>query len=227
MLSLNIPSYALDYTTPRPSPLSYRNLNICAQSIDQMKYSSKPTTRLGHSGNRGQAISPLQHIFAEQDRRRKDFLRKAQQARDDKKWRSRGDQILREDYVSRRKEWEQEQAKSVPEIPMAPEDEEKEFRQESWSKVAGEGGMEPIDDILQHEGQELDMLISRLEKLSSTVMERKETETVENENYGSDDEEYLRLCVEAVSAIEARDGVCGDTQEVTAECVQDMDVSSG
>ena len=87
--------------------------------------------------------------------------------------------------------------------------------------------MEPIDDILQHEGQELDMLISRLEKLSSTVMERKETETAENENYGSDDEEYLRLCVEAVSAIEARDGVSGNTQEVPAEYVQDMDVSSG
>lgn len=95
MLSLNIPSYALDYTTPRPSPLSSRNLNPCAQSLDQMKYFSKPTTRLSHSGNRGQAISPFQHIFAEQDRRRKDFLRKAQQARDDKKWLSRGDQVRR------------------------------------------------------------------------------------------------------------------------------------
>ena len=93
MLSLNIPSFALDYTTPRPSPLSYCNLNTCAQSLDQMKCSYKPTTRLSHLGNRGQAISPLQHIFAEQDRRRKDFLRKAQQARDDKKWRSRGDQV--------------------------------------------------------------------------------------------------------------------------------------
>ena len=87
--------------------------------------------------------------------------------------------------------------------------------------------MEPIDDILQHEGQELDMLISRLEKLSSTEMEQKETETAENENYGSDDEEYLRLCVEAVSAIEARDGVGGDTEEVTADYNQDMEVSSG
>lgn len=84
-----------------------------------------------------------------------------------------------------------------------------------------------MEDILQHEGQELDMLISRLEKLSSTVMEQKETEIAENENYGSDDEEYLRLCVEAVSAIEARDGVGGNTQEGTAEYVQDMDMSSG
>lgn len=95
MLSLNIPSYAFDYTTPRPSPLSSRNINTCAQSLDQMKYSSKPTPRLSHSGNRGQAISPLQYIFAEQDRRRKDFLRKARQASDDKKWRSRGDQVWR------------------------------------------------------------------------------------------------------------------------------------
>lgn len=48
-------------------------------------------------------------------------------------------QILREDYVSQRKQWEEEQAKSAPEMPTSPDEEEKEVRQESWSKVVGEG----------------------------------------------------------------------------------------
>lgn len=93
MLSLDLPLYALDYyTTPRPSPLSSRHVNACAQSLGQMKYSSPPTPRR----NRGQAVSPLQHVLAKQDRRRKDFLGKVRQIGDDRKWRSRGDQVCKE-----------------------------------------------------------------------------------------------------------------------------------
>lgn len=82
-----------------------------------------------------------------------------------------------------------------------------------------------MDDILQYEGRELDTLISQLQEPSSTTIEQKETETTEN--YGSDDEEYAWLCVEAVSAIEAKNAVAGDTQEVISEYFQDMDMSSG
>lgn len=126
-------------------------------------------------------------------------------------------------------------------MPTAPEAEEKEVRQEHWSKVAGEGfdsfaiprtqvnhslvDMEIMDDILQYEGQELASLISRLEESSSTAMEQEKTETTEN--YGTDDEEYVWLCMEAVSAIEAKDTVTDDTQEVSSGYFQDMDMSSG
>lgn len=84
-----------------------------------------------------------------------------------------------------------------------------------------------MDDILQHEDQELDTLISGLEESSSTTMEQKGTETTED--YGSDDEEYVSLCMEAVSAIEAKSTAVsvGDTQEATSENFQDMDMSSG
>ena len=91
MLSLDLPLHALDYTTPRPSPLSSRHVNACAQSLGQMKYSSPPTPTPRR--NRGQAVSPLQHVLAKQDRRRKDFLGKVRQIGDDRKWRSRGDQV--------------------------------------------------------------------------------------------------------------------------------------
>ncbi|MCJ1261746.1 hypothetical protein MMC22_001614 [Lobaria immixta] len=225
MLSLNISSYAVDYTTRRPSPLSSSTFNACAPFPDQMKDPFKPTPRLSHSRNRGQAIPPLRNMDVERDRRRKDFLRKVRQAGDDQKWRSRGDQILREDYVSRRKQWEEQQAKSAPEMLMVPEDDDVEFSQESWSKVAE--GMEVMDDILQHEDQELDTLISGLEESNSTTMEQKCTKTTED--YGSDDEEYVSLCMEAVSAIEAKSTAVsvGDTQEATSENFQDMDMSSG
>lgn len=73
-----------------------------------------------------------------------------------------------------------------------------------------------MEDILQHESQEFDTLISRLDESSSSAMEQKETETTEN--YGSDDEEYDWLCMEAVSAIEAKDD---------GAHYQDMDMSSG
>lgn len=126
-------------------------------------------------------------------------------------------------------------------MPMVPEAEEKEVGQERWSRVVGEGfgsfaiprtpvnyslvDMEIMDDILQHEGQQLASLISRLEESSSTAMEQEETETTEN--YGTDDEEYVSLCMEAVSAIEARDTVTDDTQEASSGYFQDMDMSSG
>lgn len=98
MLSLSIPSYALDYTSQRPLSLSSRNINVCAQFPDRMKYSSKPTPRPDRSRNRGQAVSPLQHRHAEQDRRRTAFLRKVRQAGEDQKWRSRGDQVWESVY---------------------------------------------------------------------------------------------------------------------------------
>ena len=82
-----------------------------------------------------------------------------------------------------------------------------------------------MDDILQHEDKELDTLISQLEESSPTAMEATETETMES--YGSDDEEYVWLCIEAVSAIEAKDAVTENTQEATSEYFQDMDMSSG
>lgn len=82
-----------------------------------------------------------------------------------------------------------------------------------------------MDNILQHEDQELDTLISGLEESNSTTMEQRGTEMTEN--YGSDDEEYVSLCMEAVSAIEAKSTAAGDTQEATSEIFQDMDMSSG
>lgn len=80
-----------------------------------------------------------------------------------------------------------------------------------------------MDDILQHEDNELDKLISQLEESSPTAMEATETETMEN--YGSDDEEYVWLCIEAVSAIEAKDAVTENTQKATLEYFQVMDMS--
>lgn len=101
MLSLTTPLFAMDYTSWGPLSLSSRNIHAYAQFPDQMKYSStKPTPRVSrYSRNRGQAVSPRQHLDAEQDRRRNDFLRKVRQAGDDQKWRSRGDQVCGESYI--------------------------------------------------------------------------------------------------------------------------------
>ncbi|MCJ1469337.1 hypothetical protein MMC07_007970 [Pseudocyphellaria aurata] len=176
-----------------------------------------------------QPTSPRNHRDAEQIRRQNDYLRKVRQTGDDRRWRSRGDQILRDDYVSRRKRWEEEQAKYDPYLFMAPEAEEQEVWQE-YAEKALKAERERIDDILQHERQELDTLISRfeetrLEESSSTAMEQKEAQTTEE--YGSDDEDFVLLCREALLETETRDSGTNDTQEAMPGSTQDVDMSSG
>ncbi len=79
--------------------------------------------------------------------------------------------------------------------------------------------MEIMDAILQHEVQEFDALVSLLEEPSPA------TEHIEMADYGSDDEEYTSLCIEAVAATEARH--TGNSLERTEEPSDDMDTSTG
>ena len=46
-------------------------------------------------------------------------------------------QILREDYVSRQKRWEEEQARAAPETPMGPDDDEEKVKIRSCGEQEG------------------------------------------------------------------------------------------
>lgn len=79
-----------------------------------------------------------------------------------------------------------------------------------------------MDDILRHEDQEFDALISLLHEPSSTA-EQKPSETTDFE---TDDEEYAWLCMEAVSATEAVEAMASNPPESPIEPCEDMDTST-
>lgn len=139
-----------------PSPQSWRDLDSRYHFLDQMKCFPKRRTRLSHPRHSCQISHLVLPNYGGKYRRCQDVLGKIRHASDDKKWRLRGDQvqrldlfkyyqlivfvhrqILRDDYISRQKRWEEDQAKSAPELPITPDDDEEEARLQSYVETEG------------------------------------------------------------------------------------------
>lgn len=92
MLSVNAPSCTLDFSTQKPSPLSFMVTTARDNFPDHTKYFSRPAMK----PPRGVLLTPPRPSKdSEQERRRQIFLTKVRQAGDDRTWQSRSDQVKR------------------------------------------------------------------------------------------------------------------------------------
>lgn len=129
------------------------------------------------------------------DRRRNIFLKGVKDRADDKRFESRGVDMMRLDFLQRQRQWEAEQARSAPTITADDDDEameyggvEEELPSLSQSKVSSQRRMGPeerAEEALRLENQELDALISLM-----PGQEEGQGQTQGDGNLWSDDDEY-------------------------------------
>lgn len=153
----------------------------------------------------------------EQDRRRQVFLKKVRQVSDDKKWESRSEQILRKDFLSRKKEWELDQARSAPEVPQVIDD-EREAESNSIEEV------EMVDQFLSQENQAFEALVSSMQD-SADQEDHHQQKTMSD--YGSDEEEYDQLFKEIMSGQGSAERSTDTVDDDATEQDQEMDISLG
>lgn len=140
------------------------------------------------------------------DRRRDIFFKKIQQDREDQRWASRSDQILRLEFISQQKRWEAEKARQAPNIDGQLEDyvidapsfnslgtRSPQQSQTQWTE-GKIGPEEEFDQILERENLELDALVS--------MMETNESRDSSSQHYGSDEDDYDSLFMEFLTAPE-------------------------
>ncbi|KAL9120519.1 MAG: hypothetical protein Q9187_002925 [Circinaria calcarea] len=177
------------------SPLSLREPNACYQSHYSSQHMSSFTKGLLKPRGRRQSkySTVVSNKNSERDRRRDLFLKKVKQAGDDTRWGARGDQVLRSDFIARQRRWEEEKARSASEVPSAPEDEEMDVEN------ASDYGHDIVfEEILLQEERELDALSLEMDEQQDTNLEQKHIMP----EYGTDDEEYERLLVDALEQAE-------------------------
>lgn len=173
-----------------PSPLSPRSANVyggwraqafasmSSPSSDENSVSSKQKENVGvipfSKRPVKKAPSPKQDELKE--RRRSIFLKKVKEGRDDKRFEARGEDIMRLDFMQRQRAWEAALARDAPLIPSDPPEEDDEELQ-GWEQMVMSSGNamqmssqamvppspgEEVDEVLQHENEELEALLSYL-----------------------------------------------------------------
>ncbi|MCJ1283383.1 hypothetical protein MMC26_002711 [Xylographa opegraphella] len=143
-------------------------------------------------------------------KRRNQFFKKVRQNGEDRSWEVRGEQILRTDFLSRQKQWEEEQARRARELAASPEDED---------MVAGEvpdssQDVDLVEQFLSQEHQDLQATISMLDN----ERQHKPAQTATTD-YGSEDEEYDQFLMDIVQQVEQE-----VTGAVAAEQPQDLEM---
>ncbi|MCJ1225414.1 hypothetical protein MMC12_002063 [Toensbergia leucococca] len=182
---------------------------------------SRETTKRTSRLTRRQNSHPLvRRKDFEPDQRRDMFLRRIRQTSENRNWGSRGDQILRSDFISRQRQWEAEKACSAPEAPAAPEEEEIYANVDDW--LTSRHDLDMVDKILLEEDQEVEALVALMLDEARGNHDWGEKSI----DYGSGDEEYDRLFAEVISKIEGeREGTACSSK--TLPEAQDMDTSVG
>ncbi|KAL6714911.1 hypothetical protein ACLMJK_007171 [Lecanora helva] len=138
------------------------------------------------------AHNPLlrQKASEKQERTRKMFLEKVRQTSDNKRWELRSEQIMRQDFFAKHKQWEKDQACAAPEVFPAPEEEKIE-----GLVVAEEADM--VDEILSLQDQEINEFASWIEHAENQET-RPQARPLQSD-YGSDEDEYDHLFVKMLS----------------------------
>ncbi len=214
---------------------------------------AKAASKVTHPKQRANPHPMLQRRGAEQDRRRQVFLTKVKQSGEDRRWDSRADQvphtlhvryrglmvrkqILRNDFLSRKKQWEIEQARSAPPGPVAPEDEEMEVGIEPGSRPGdalvlhttrsavsrGILGAGTVDKVLSQAEEELEALISLVEEAARPT----DDQGILLNEYGSEDEDYDGLFMRLVSEVEGGDELTNVFSAPMRDPGQEMDTST-
>lgn len=157
----------------------------------------------------------------EADRRRHLFLNRVKEAGEDKRWQIRGDQILRKDFISQKKQWEEELARNAPEGPVAPEEDES----EAHGDDRGSNEAEMVDDVLSQENQELEALLSLMNQENRAKDEQEHAMS----DFGSDVDEYDSIFLDALAEVEGNANRTQPTSTPPADEALDsqMDTSMG
>ncbi|KAL8724245.1 MAG: hypothetical protein Q9181_006914 [Wetmoreana brouardii] len=122
------------------------------------------------------------------ERRRQQFLRKVRQNGHDRKWDTRGEQMLREDFLAFERLWLEQQDQSAPTLPSFPGDDDVEEAEKNIKAQAS--GM--VDQVLAQEDAEVEALVSMFEDQTN------EGSLVPDEsaNYGSKEDSYDSIFME-------------------------------
>ncbi|MCJ1476676.1 hypothetical protein MMC13_005344 [Lambiella insularis] len=169
-------------------------------------------------------------------KRRTVFLRKVKQNGEDMKWNARAEQISRTDFLSRSREWKEEQARLAAEQAPEPEDEEMDLRNVSDSiqglahdrylvtETDAVVELDLVEQFLSQQDQELEATLSMLEDQKPAAEDCENAMT----DYGSDDDdEYERFLVNVLEQVEQNVADATASTDAQQEKDQDMDVIMG
>ncbi|MCJ1232208.1 hypothetical protein MMC14_000157 [Varicellaria rhodocarpa] len=204
---------AYSYQPFRSSPLSMRDPNACSRmNPSHQRRTTPPSTATCEATpfkRQSKYNCLLKNKALERDKRRDLFLKKVKQSGDDKRWEARGEQILRSDFLAQQRRWKDEQARSASEIPAIPEDEVVDFE-------ITPPGRTPEDEFVEERD---------FEDQSADAVDQHEDRREPDKyftDYGSDDEEYETILMEAVTQAEAQSS--SNLPNASLEGYQDMDM---
>ncbi|KIW05410.1 uncharacterized protein PV09_03923 [Verruconis gallopava] len=219
---------AHQYLPSRPSPLSPRNANACPRPqfwgvrMTAMSSDTRSNTSASSSENetpfskRDVKPNPLlkkarQTPDEARERRRDMFMKKVERGREEKQWKGRSDQILRSDYIARRRRWEEERNREA--LRFFPDYEDEELPSASsvqqadavpWPGtprlVAQPDDEQQVDAIAQMEEEELRALLEMQEQHDADAQVHEYDIPSSPTRYGSDEEDYDEIFMELVSS---------------------------
>ncbi|KAF2142347.1 uncharacterized protein K452DRAFT_297654 [Aplosporella prunicola CBS 121167] len=205
------------YTPTRPSPLAPRSTNVLQRPVP----TNQTTMDAQKKSPRAARPNPLMQrssADATRERRRDLFLRKVSNDRDERRYAGRSEQIMRLDYVQRQRAWEARLAKSAPTLPEPDEEDEVEedvkptasahaydeddmmigssqSEQDAYGYNARLTQSAPlaeaeVEDVVAQEDEELRALLA--------MMEEDELPAGDEFDYGSDEDDYDSIFMEAL-----------------------------
>ncbi|KAK4541240.1 hypothetical protein LTR36_008156 [Oleoguttula mirabilis] len=222
-----------------PSPLSPRSANIygrrplhmSSDAVMREERKSAPTSRFAPPPPQRAVVkkAPVVRQDELKERRRGMFMRKVREGREEKRWESRGEDMMRLDFMQRQRQWEAEQAREAPPLPAETIDEEEDDIDDTNDLPSWDNAMQvsappsqqqqsmpddELDEVLQRENEELEALLS--------YMPGEQQENVANndkrsDHMWSDDDDYDALFSEFVQQSD------GATQQSHLEAVQAHD----
>ncbi|KAK5127627.1 hypothetical protein LTR85_006968 [Meristemomyces frigidus] len=210
------PSRCTDYSTHGflptvPSPLSPRSTNIygrrplymSSDAVTKEERKIAPTRFTPQRPTVKKAPVPKQDELKE--RRRSMFLKKVREGREEKRWESRGEDMMRLDFMQRQRQWEAEQAREAPPLPQETVEEDEEvYELPNASSSAMPISAPPsqqampdaeLDEVLQREDLELEALLSYMPELKN---EDAACYGTRSDHMWSDDDDYDALFSELV-----------------------------
>ncbi|KAL8720343.1 MAG: hypothetical protein Q9225_002771 [Loekoesia sp. 1 TL-2023] len=171
----------------RSGPLASRDTNVCLRPARVM---SSITTRekLPRASPPKHMRHSNQYSVPDHEKRRRTYLNKVHQNGDDKKWDTRCEQILREDFLAYQRQWTESQECSAPTIL-----EYSDVDEINWDVKRQDDEM--IDHVLSQETEELEALITMLQDRSKEG----NLGLDESARHGSDEESYDSIFMEILN----------------------------
>ncbi|KAL8899104.1 MAG: hypothetical protein Q9192_001739 [Flavoplaca navasiana] len=157
------------------------------------------------------------------EQRRRQYLDKVRQQGEDKKWDVRGEQILREDFLTTERQWMASRNRSAPPL-IYPEDND---MKDMTSGNEHQNSL--LDQALSQENEEVDALVSSFEEYSTAALHGIDKRV----DYGSDDEKYNSIFLDLLSSTSTEGPVISHGGQVLshenheAVATESMDTSGG